>query len=117
MNYYLDAFKKYAVFSGRAGKKEFWYFVIINVIVAFLLSSVEGILRPGMRSGTSIFAAIYNLVAFVPTLAVGFRRMHDLGAEGWHFFIPVYNLIQACKEGTRGPNRFGEDPREIENKQ
>jgi len=116
MEYYFKAFKKYFDYRGRADKKEFWYFIIINVIIAFLLGLIEKIFRPSMRPGTGILAAIYNLIVFIPGITVGMRRMHDLGAEGWHYFIPIYNLIQACKEGTRGPNRFGDDPRKRSDK-
>jgi len=110
MTYYLEALRKYALFTGRAGKREYWYFLIANVIIAFVLGTIESIFRPGTSINTSILGAVYNLIIFIPTLAVGMRRMHDIDKSGWLYFIPIYNLILACKEGTRGSNQYGEEP-------
>ena len=54
---------------------------------------------------------LYSLAVLLPSVAVGVRRMHDTDHSGWWILLPIVNLIFACTEGTRGPNRFGADPK------
>jgi uncharacterized membrane protein YhaH (DUF805 family) len=56
-------------------------------------------------------ANVYSLALLVPSIAVGVRRMHDVGKSGWFILIPIYNLILACTEGTQGENEYGADPK------
>ena len=111
MNWYLEAMKKYAVFSGRARRKEYWMFFLFNLIIAFGLGLVEGILDIAPESDDSILATIYQLAVLIPSIAVGVRRMHDTDHSGWWLLLPIVNLVFACTEGTRGDNRFGADPK------
>ncbi len=108
INYYASALKKYADFSGRARRCEYWYFFLGNLIISIILL----ILGNGMR--TDILANIFSLATFVPSLAVGVRRMHDVGKSGWFILIPIYNLILACTDGQVGPNEYGPDPKRPE---
>lgn len=108
INYYASALKKYADFSGRARRSEYWYFFLGNLIISIILL----ILGNGMR--TDILANIFSLATFVPSLAVGVRRMHDVGKSGWFILIPIYNLILACTDGQVGPNEYGPDPKRPE---
>jgi len=62
--------------------------------------------------GTSILSNIYVLAVLIPGIAVGVRRMHDVDKSGWFLLIPIYNLILACTEGTKGENEYGADPKE-----
>ncbi|GMR18917.1 MAG: hypothetical protein BMS9Abin34_039 [Patescibacteria group bacterium] len=112
MNYYLTVLKKYAVFSGRARRAEYWYFVLFNIIIALVLGLIEGV--AGIASGTdeSVLNAIYQLAILVPSVAVGVRRMHDVNKSGWFLLIPIYNLILAVTDGTKGDNKYGSDPKE-----
>lgn len=106
MNYYIEAFKKYAVFEGRATRKEYWMFVLFNLIINIGLSMIES-------RGNNLLSSLYGLVVFLPSLAVGIRRLHDVDRRGWFILIPIYNLILLCTQGTKGANRFGSDPREV----
>ena len=81
-------------------------FVLFNLIIGFVLGFIEGIL-----GGPGIIALIYNLAVLVPVICVGVRRMHDTDHSGWFLLIPIYNLILAVREGQRGDNRFGSDPK------
>jgi len=54
-----------------------------------------------------VVSYLYSLVAFLPGLAVGVRRMHDVGKSGWFILIPLYNLILALTKGDEGTNEFG----------
>lgn len=113
MNWYLKVLQNYAVFNGRARRKEYWMFVLFNVIFSIGIAIIEGSFRGRAlaQGATPIASNLYNLALLVPSIAVGVRRMHDTNHSGWFLLIPIYNLILACREGTQGPNRFGSDPK------
>ena len=106
MNYYLAVLKKYAVFTGRARRAEYWYFTLFNIIVAFGIGLVDVWLFK-----RQVFGSLYSLAMLIPGIAVAVRRMHDVDKSGWFVLIPIYNLILACTEGTHGPNEYGPDPK------
>lgn len=93
-------FQKYAVFTGRARRSEFWWFALLNMIVSYALMFIVPIL-----------STIWSLAVLVPGIAVSIRRMHDVGKCGWFCLIPIYNIILACTEGDKGPNKYGPDPK------
>lgn len=105
MNWYLKVLKNYAVFEGRARRKEYWMFVLFNMIASIILTLV------GSAIQFDWLGNIYSLVVLVPSLAVAVRRMHDVNKSGWFILIPIYNLILAVTEGDAGENRFGPDPK------
>jgi uncharacterized membrane protein YhaH (DUF805 family) len=107
MNYYLIVLQNFANFSGRARRSEYWYFVLFNIIISFVLGFIGGLYDFTMLSN------IYSLVIIIPSIAVGVRRMHDVGKSGWFILIPIYNLILACTEGEKGDNKYGPDPKTI----
>jgi uncharacterized membrane protein YhaH (DUF805 family) len=110
MNWYLAVLKKYAVFSGRARRKEYWMFVLFNVIIAFCLGLVLGFTGAGVRG--QLIINLYQLAILIPSIAVGVRRMHDSDHSGWWILLPIVNLVFACIDGTAGPNRFGPNPKQ-----
>ena len=105
MNYYIKVLQNYATFSGRARRKEYWMFVLFNVIVAFAFGFVCGLI------GIPEIANLYTLAVLLPSIAVGVRRMHDVGKSGWFLLIPIYNFILAVTEGEKGENQYGADPK------
>lgn len=105
MNYYLHVFRNYANFNGRARRSEYWYFALFHFIVLIILAFLSTYL------GLTVLYLIYLLFAFLPSLAVGVRRMHDVGKSGWFLLIPIYSLILACTEGDQGDNKYGLDPK------
>jgi len=109
MNWYLEVIKKYVDFDGRARRKEYWMFFLINLIISFLLGFVLAL--AGMGKSGQMLVNLYQLAILLPSIAVGVRRMHDTDHSGWWILLPIVNLIFACTEGTRGPNRFGDDPK------
>jgi uncharacterized membrane protein YhaH (DUF805 family) len=120
LSWYLEALKKYAVFSGRSRRKEYWYFVLFNIIVAIVLAGIDALL--GTRSsyaGAGLLSGIYGLAILIPSLAVTVRRLHDIDRSGWWIFINLIPLIGAIvllvfavSEGTLGNNRYGPNPKE-----
>ena len=93
-NEYISALKKYAVFSGRATRKEYWMIVLYNLLISFALGFVEGII--GSTSGA--ISTIYSLALFIPSIAVGVRRMHDTNRSGWWLLVPIANLVFLCQK-------------------
>ena len=112
MNYYIEVLKKYAVFSGRARRKEYWMFYLYDFLIFFALVIAEGMI--GTRSGTrGLLSNIYNLAVLIPSIAVSVRRMHDVNKSGWYLIFPIYNFILSVTGGTKGANKYGPDPKEI----
>ena len=91
MNYYLSAFKQYAVFSGRSRRSEYWYFVLFNVIFAIVAMFLDKLLGTNFSINTingavelpyGYFYLFYFLAVLIPSLAVAVRRLHDVGKSG-----------------------------------
>ena len=104
-NYYIHVLKNYATFNGRARRSEYWYFVLFNAIISFGLDFIGGLISFGL------LGTIYSLAVLIPSIAVGVRRMHDVGKSGWFLLIPIYNLILALTDGEKGENQYGADPK------
>jgi len=115
MNWYLKVLRNYANFDGRARRSEYWYFFLFNVIISIVLEIV--VVFSGLTVGDEeigILGTIYSLAIFIPSLAVGIRRMHDVGKSGWFILIPLYNLYLAVQDGEVGYNQYGPDPKRPE---
>lgn len=102
-------FSKYATFSGRAARPEFWYFALF----AFLVQMAFGIIGIGSEKLANILSGLFALATIIPSLAVGARRLHDIDRSGWWqliMFIPVLGIVVLivfwCLRGTDGPNRY-----------
>jgi uncharacterized membrane protein YhaH (DUF805 family) len=106
MKHYLTVLKKYAVFSGRARRSEYWMFFLFNFIVALVLSIIGIIIKDN-----GILANLYQLAIFLPSIAVGVRRMHDTNHSGWWLLLPIVNLIFSVRDSDSGENRFGPNPK------
>jgi len=118
MNWYIDVLKKYAVFNGRARRKEFWMFVLINLIVSIALSVVDGIIGTTTATGMGILSLIYALGVLLPSIGVSIRRLHDSGKSGWLLllaFIPLIGVIILIVlyvlDSTPGDNKYGPNPK------
>jgi uncharacterized membrane protein YhaH (DUF805 family) len=109
MNWYLDVLRRYADFSGRASRTEFWIFTLVNLIIITVVSALCRLLG---WSGTLV-VNIYNLVVFIPALAVAVRRLHDTGRTGWWLLIapiPLVDLILLVffvQASAPGANEYG----------
>ena len=120
MEWALLPLKRYADFSGRSRRKEYWMFILGVIVIAIVLSIIESILDlSGMVGGVyGPLTLILELGLIVPGIAVQVRRFHDQDKSGWFVLlglIPFLGglvvLVFMCLEGTKGPNRFGEDPK------
>jgi uncharacterized membrane protein YhaH (DUF805 family) len=119
LSWYLEALKKYAVFSGRSRRAEYWYFVLFNIIVGIVLGWIDALLGTrGSYAGAGLLSGIYGLAVLIPTLAVSVRRLHDIDRTGWWILIGLVPLIGgivllvfALLDGTPGDNRYGPNPK------
>ncbi len=112
MEWYLKVMKQYADFEGRARRKEYWMFVLFNMIFAFGVGIIDGLM------GSMILSGIYMLAIIIPSIAVGVRRLHDVGKSGWMMlvaFIPliggIWLLILFVTDGEPGDNLYGANPK------
>jgi uncharacterized membrane protein YhaH (DUF805 family) len=119
MNWYIQVLKKYAVFSGRARRKEYWMFFLFNIIFAAIASILDGIIGTRGESGIGVIHAIYSLFVLIPGLAVTVRRLHDTDRSGWWIFIvlipvicAIWLLVLMIIDGTPGGNKYGPNPKE-----
>lgn len=117
MSWYLEGFKKYADFSGRSRRKEYWYFYLFNIIASFVLGFLDGMLFDAETIG--FLSGLYMLVALIPGVAVTIRRLHDTGRSGWWLlinFIPfigsIIFLVFMLSDSTAGTNQYGPNPKE-----
>ena len=127
MEWMLLPLKRYADFSGRSRRMEYWMFhlgILIAYFVLFAVAGVLGGLAPedgAARSGASLlvgglfFVLIIGII--VPSLAVQVRRFHDLDKSGWSILLGLIPLVGGiivlvfmCTRGTPGPNSYGDDP-------
>ena len=113
MDWYVGVLKKFADFSGRARRKEYWMWALFYIIGVVVLGFIDGLLGMRGASGFGLLSGLFMLVNLVPSIAVGVRRMHDRDMSGWFILVPVLNLVFFCLEGTRGSNKYGPDPKGI----
>lgn len=145
MQWMIMPFRRYADFQGRSRRMEFWMFQLLNLIVGLVLAGpvMFSVVSAGLADPAAIdvdpFAAIgalgwmgiglyalYALAAFIPSIAVTVRRLHDRDLSGWWYLgaivaglIPIVGLLASVAlfvvlllPGTKGPNRFGPDPKD-----
>lgn len=113
MDWYLKVLKKYAVFSGRARRKEYWMFVLFNFIIAFVLGFIEA-----LAGGPGVLANLYGLAVLIPGIAVSVRRLHDTNRSAWWLLIGLVPFIGAIvllifmvQESQPSENRYGPNPK------
>ena len=131
MEWMILPLKRYFDFGGRSRRKEYWMFVLFTVIAGIAAAIVDNLLGYGSSfryatsdavgagvSSSGPVNAIVSLGLFIPSLSVAFRRLHDTDRSAWWLllvFVPILGwialLVFYCQEGTRGPNRFGPDPK------
>ena len=126
MNWYLEPYKKYAVFTGRARRKEFWTFTIVNIIIGIIIMNVDQSIgtytfiqyADGFSYDYGWLHSLFSLFVFIPGIAVMVRRLHDTSRSGFFIFlglIPIIGfiilLIYMLLDSTPGKNQFGGCPK------
>jgi len=120
MEWYLKVVRdNYANFSGRARRKEYWMFLLFNMIFAFAAVVLDNVLGLNfMYIGYGWIYMIYSLAVIIPAWAVSFRRLHDVGKSGWFClicFIPligaIWFIVLMCTDGDKAENTYGPSPK------
>ena len=119
MNWYLSVLKQYAVFKGRARRKEYWFFILFNLIASLVLTVVDymtGSLNAEL--GMGLLSGLYSLAVLIPSLAVTVRRLHDTDRTGWWILIGLIPLIGVIVllvfmllDSQPGDNQYGANPK------
>ena len=119
MDYFLHALKNYAMFSGRARRKEYWMFILFQILFGVAAYILDNMLGTTIGGGGVIYS-LYSLALLIPGLAVAVRRLHEVGKSGWFMFIVLVPLVGAvwllvldCTEGNHGDNQYGPDPKAV----
>lgn len=109
MDWYLKVLKNYVGFRGRARRKEYWMFILVNIIFTFVLGLLDKMLGWQRAGGEGILTIIYGILVFLPWWAVQFRRLHDTDRSAWWallFLIPFIGwliiIVFNCQAGTPG---------------
>lgn len=112
MEHFITVLKKYAVFSGRASRAEFWYFYLFSLIFSVSLVVVDMIIDAA--GGPAFLNSLFALAIFIPSIAVSVRRMHDIGKSGWNILLslipivgPFLYLALLVRKGDEGENQYG----------
>jgi uncharacterized membrane protein YhaH (DUF805 family) len=133
MNTYVSVLTRYATFTGRARRSEYWIFTLVSAAIALALAVVDALVFgtgsvTALSGGGSVSAAvsigvlstIYSLAVLLPGLAVTVRRLHDTDRSGWWVLVAlvpfvggIVLLVLLVLEGTRGPNLHGADPKAV----
>lgn len=119
MNWYFKCLKQYVDFSGRARRKEYWFFFLFNFIISFVLGLVDGMAGTAdPEIGLGLIGGIYTLAVLLPGMAVSVRRLHDTGRSGWSLLFGLIPLVGAIillvfyfQDSDAGPNEYGENPK------
>lgn len=108
---------KYADFTGRARRSEYWWFVLFTVLVGFVASIIDSILGTRNGTGTGLVSGLANLALLLPSLAVGARRLHDTGRSGWWLLLIfviligwIILIVWYCQD-SQGENKYGPSPK------
>jgi uncharacterized membrane protein YhaH (DUF805 family) len=116
-DWYMQVLKKYAVFSGRARRRDYWFFILWYVIISIGLAIIDTV--AGLRIGNAgVLQSLYALAVLIPGLAVTVRRLHDTGRTGWWVlivFIPLIGMIVLLVfmflDSQAGENEHGPAPK------
>jgi uncharacterized membrane protein YhaH (DUF805 family) len=118
VKWYIEVMRKYAVFSGRARRQEYWMFALSNVIIVLFLGIIDGMADSDFEGSRSTLTTLYVLATLVPFLAVGVRRLHDTGRSGWWMLIGVIPIIGAIvllifiiQDSQLMDNQYGPNPK------
>jgi uncharacterized membrane protein YhaH (DUF805 family) len=121
MDWYLEVWRKYGDFHGRARRREYWMFQLMNAVA---VAAIEGLVFAGgarLALGTFALLMVYCIAAIIPNFAVTTRRLHDTGRPGWWqliafvpligIFIVLYFLVQDSETGS---NEYGPNPKTVD---
>jgi uncharacterized membrane protein YhaH (DUF805 family) len=117
MNWYIGVLKKYAVFTGRARRTEYWMYTLFNIVILVVLGAIDGTFSG--KGHVGVLYGIYALATLVPSLAVGVRRLHDTTRSGWWLLISLVPLVGGIilivflAQDSHPDNQYGPNPKGV----
>lgn len=122
MNWFLLALRKYAVFSGRSRRSEYWYFTLFYLLILLPLYLLDHSLGTyNQKTDIGLFSGVYALLTILPCVAVAARRLHDTGKSGWWQLIALIPYLGALvliafliRDSVPGSNAYGPNPKAVE---
>ena len=121
MDWYFKVLKNYLGFSGRARRKEFWMFILVNLVLTVVLSILDKMLGLRIAGDEGLLTTVYGVLIFLPYWAVQFRRLHDTDRSAWWLLLLLIPLVGwliilafNCQNGTPGENVYGADPKRLD---
>lgn len=123
MEWYVKCIKNYFNFSGRARRREYWIFLLFNILIVIGLSFFESFISELLNIQLPFpLVGLYILFAIIPHFAVVVRRLHDINKSGGYWFVrfipligPIWLLVLLCEDSWDGPNKWGINPKNIGN--
>ena len=121
MDWYFKVLKNYLGFSGRARRKEFLMFILVNLVLTVVLSILDKMLGLRIAGDEGLLTTVYGVLIFLPYWAVQFRRLHDTDRSAWWLLLLLIPLVGwliilafNCQNGTPGENDYGADPKRLD---
>ncbi len=121
IGWFFEVIRKYAVFSGRASRSEYWYFTLFFIIFSYALFGIDyyfDLTTPDSTLG--LLSGIFSFALLIPSLGVGVRRLHDIGRSGWWLFIMLVPLVGFIvvllwdiRDSQPGDNQYGPNPKGV----
>lgn len=118
MKWYFHSLRKYAVFAGRARRREYWTFELWNLLIPAALLFIDIKITEAGHPERAVLTGLYVLATAMPSLAGSVRRLHDTNHSGWAIWLGMIPLVgpfvllgYLLKDGDPGPNRFGPSPK------
>lgn len=120
MDSFITCMKKYAVFSGRARRTEYWMFVLFNLLFSIIAAVIDNVAGTTKKDDvTGLFYSLFGLVTLMPSLAVTVRRLHDVGKSGWWMLIglipivgSIWLIVLTATDSNPGDNEYGPNPKD-----
>ena len=106
----ITCLQKYVGFEGRASRSEYWWFFLFTIIASLISGIIDAMLFGIELTDPTPISWALQIGLFLPSIAVGIRRIHDHGLSGWYCIIPIYNIILFATEGKAVPNMYGPVP-------
>ena len=101
-------FNKYATFTGRASRSEYWWFYVLTAVVTIVASALDATFDTSWSElNSGLIQCLATLALLLPSLSVGVRRCHDTNHSGWWLLCPIYNIILMCVPSDEGENEYG----------
>ena len=119
MEWYLKVLNQYTDFQGRARRKEYWMFTLVSSGISIIMMIVDYFI--GIKIwDTGLLYLLYGLGVFIPTIAVGIRRLHDIGKSGWMMLVSIipiagiiWLIVLFATDSQKGINDWGECPKDV----